>query len=106
MEYVVKKSVSLHVDLRNPLRLATLFSVPKHFSHCPPMKHLSWWFAVIFLWGCARVLPVYRVPPIVVGEPAFFPTIEAYTDAPIVGGNLNPALVQRQRNFPRHVARH
>jgi cardiolipin synthase A/B len=100
MEYVVKKSVSLYVDPLNPLRLATLFSVPKYFSECRPMKHLSWWFTVIFLSGCARVLPVYRVPPIVVGEPAFFPTIEAYTDAPIVGGNRIQLLFNGDETFP------
>jgi cardiolipin synthase A/B len=100
MEYVVKKSVGLYFDPRNPLQLGTLFSVPKYFSECRPMKHLSWWFAVIFLWGCARVLPVYRVPPIVVGEPAFFPTIEAYTDAPIVGGNRIQLLFNGDETFP------
>jgi cardiolipin synthase len=100
MEYVVKTSVGLYVDPRNPLRLATLFSAPKHFSECRPMKHLSWWFVVIFFWGCARVLPVYRVPPIVVGEPAFFPTIEAYTDAPIVAGNLIELLFNGDETFP------
>lgn len=100
MDYVVKKSVGLYVDPRNLLRLATLFSFPKYFSECRPMKHLSWWFAVIFLWGCARVLPVYRVPPIVVGEPAFFPTIEAYTDAPIVGGNRIQLLFNGDETFP------
>jgi cardiolipin synthase len=65
------------------------------------MKHLKRWVAAaILLWGCARVLPVDKVPPIVVGEPAFFPTIEAYTDAPIVGGNQVQLLFNGDETFP------
>jgi cardiolipin synthase len=65
------------------------------------MKHLKRWVAAaIFLWGCARVIPVDKVPAIVVGEPAFFPTIEAYTDAPIVGGNQVQLLFNGDETFP------
>jgi len=65
------------------------------------MKNLKRWVAAaIFLWGCARVIPVDKVPPIVVGEPAFFPTIEAYTDAPIVGGNQVQLLFNGDETFP------
>ena len=37
---------------------------------------------------------------ITVGEPAFFPTIEAYTDAPIVGGNRVEILLNGDQTFP------
>ena len=45
------------------------------------MKRLKW-LALVLILSCAKVLPVYQIPEIVVGEPSFFPTIEAYTDAP------------------------
>jgi cardiolipin synthase len=35
-----------------------------------------------------------------VGEPSFFPTIEAYTDAPIVGGNRIELLFNGDETFP------
>lgn len=83
-----------------PQGLKILFSATKRFSHFHPTKNLRWWVAVIALCACARVLPVYKLPPIVVGEPAFFPTIEAYTDAPIMGGNRIQLLFNGNETFP------
>src|SRR5688500_3155542 len=42
---------------------------------------------VVFLSSCAKVFSVQELPPITLSEATFFPTIEAHTDAPIVGGN-------------------
>jgi cardiolipin synthase len=64
-----------------------------------PMKRLKWLVLILIL-GCAKVLPVYKIPDIVVGEPSFFPTIEAYTDAPIVGGNRIDLLFNGDETFP------
>jgi cardiolipin synthase len=50
--------------------------------------------------GCARVLPVYKIPDITLGEPSFFSTIEAHTDAPIVGGNRIDILLNGDGTFP------
>lgn len=83
-----------------PQGLKILFSATKRFSHFHPTKNLRWWVAVIALCACARVLPVDKLPPIVVGEPAFFPTIEAYTDAPIMGGNRIQLLFNGNETFP------
>jgi cardiolipin synthase A/B len=63
------------------------------------MKPLKW-LALILILGCAKVLPVYKIPDILVGEPSFFPTIEAYTDAPIVGGNRIELLFNGDETFP------
>ena len=37
--------------------------------------------------GCASVPEIKKVPAVVLGEPSFFPTIAAHTDAPILAGN-------------------
>jgi cardiolipin synthase A/B len=63
------------------------------------MKCLKWLVLILTL-GCAKVLPVYQMPDILVGEPSFFPTIEAYTDAPIVGGNRIELLFNGDETFP------
>jgi cardiolipin synthase len=64
------------------------------------MKRIGWLAAVAALFACARVLPVHDVPDITLGDPAFFPTIEAYTDAPIVGGNRIEILFNGDETFP------
>src|SRR5882724_10781963 len=42
--------------------------------------------------ACARVHPHMALPPMALGEPSFFPTLEAYASAPIVGGNRSADL--------------
>lgn len=64
------------------------------------MRRARWLLAVVLFLSCAKVLPVYDIPEIVVGEPEFFPTIEAYTDAPIVGGNRVEILLNGDATFP------
>jgi cardiolipin synthase len=55
---------------------------------------------LLLLFSCAKVEPVYEVPEITLGEAAFFPTIEAFTDAPITGGNRVELLFNGDETFP------
>ena len=55
---------------------------------------------IVLLFGCAKVLTVQKIPPITLGEATFFPTIEAHTDAPIVGGNRIEILLNGDGTFP------
>ena len=64
------------------------------------MKRFYWLFALVLLVGCAQVLAVRQIPQIVVGEPSFFRTIEAHTDAPIVSGNRIEVLLNGNETFP------
>lgn len=51
--------------------------------------------------GCAsHVRPHVALPPLELGEPSFFPTIEAYTTTPIVGGNAVDVLLNGEEIFP------
>ena len=56
--------------------------------------------ALLVVCACANVLAVREIPQIVVGEPSFFRTIEAHTDAPIVGGNSVEVLLNGDETFP------
>ena len=40
------------------------------------------------------------LPPLALGEPSFFPTLEAYAAAPIVGGNRADLLLNGKQIFP------
>jgi cardiolipin synthase len=64
------------------------------------MKQLYWLFAILVLVGCAKVLAVRKVPEIPLGEPSFFRTIEAHSDAPIVSGNRIEVLLNGDETFP------
>jgi cardiolipin synthase len=64
------------------------------------MKRLNWLFAILLLLGCASVLSVKEIPETTLGQAAFFPTIEAHTDAPIVGGNRIDILLNGDETFP------
>lgn len=56
---------------------------------------------VLVLAGCtARVHPHLSLPTLLLGEPSFFPTLEAYTAAPIVGGNRVDILLNGEEIFP------
>jgi cardiolipin synthase len=50
--------------------------------------------------GCARVNPHIALPELALGEPSFFPTLEAYASAPIVGGNSLEFLLNGEQIFP------
>ncbi|HEX2928484.1 MAG TPA: cardiolipin synthase [Candidatus Binatia bacterium] len=64
------------------------------------MRRACWLLLVLLLLGCAKVISVYKIPDITLGEPSFFPTIEAHTDAPIVGGNRVDILLNGDETFP------
>ena len=59
--------------------------------------------ACLLLAACARVLPNYNVPEVTLGEPSFFPTLEAYTQSPIVGGNRVDLLLNGAEIFPSRL---
>lgn len=50
--------------------------------------------------GCVRVPPHVVLPELMLGEPSFFPTLEAYAGAPIVGGNAVDVLLNGEQIFP------
>ena|SRR3989442_5920743 len=56
---------------------------------------------LVALSGCsARVYPHLSLPPIQLGEPSFFPTLEAFVSAPIVAGNRVDVLQNGEQIFP------
>jgi cardiolipin synthase A/B len=64
-----------------------------------PLKSWRWLFLLVLL-SCAKVRAIDEVPQIELGEPSFFPTIEALTDAPITGGNKVEILQNGDALFP------
>jgi cardiolipin synthase len=52
------------------------------------------------LFGCAGVTSINEIPNVVLGEPSFFPTIAAHTDAPILSGNKVEILLNGDEIFP------
>jgi len=54
----------------------------------------------LLVFGCAKVRAIYDVPEISFGEATSFPTIEALTDAPIVGCNKLEILQNGDGTFP------
>ena len=56
--------------------------------------------ALLFTTACARVHPHVELPALALGEPSFFPTLEAYASAPIVGGNGVDMLLNGEQIFP------
>jgi cardiolipin synthase len=64
------------------------------------MRRRYWLFAIFLFAACATVISVERIPEITLGEPSFFPTIEAHTGAPIAGGNRIDVLLNGDETFP------
>ena len=51
--------------------------------------------------GCAHVnADLKQLPAVELGEPAFYPTLQAYAGAPIVGGNKVELLLNGEQIFP------
>ncbi len=59
--------------------------------------------AVVLVTACARVNPHVSLPQITLGEPSFFPTLEAYASAPIVAGNTVEFLLNGEQTFPAQL---
>jgi cardiolipin synthase A/B len=53
--------------------------------------------------ACARPQRHVVLPPLLLGEPSFFPTLEAYAGAPIVSGNAVEVLLNGEQIFPAVV---
>jgi cardiolipin synthase len=64
------------------------------------MRSSKWFFTVLLILGCAKVISVGQIPPVTLGEPAFYPTLEAYTDAPIMAGNRIDVLLNGDETYP------
>jgi cardiolipin synthase len=64
------------------------------------MQRRAWMLFLLALFACGKVRPVTEMPHIVVGEPSFFPTIVAHTDAPILGGNRIDLMLNGNETFP------
>jgi cardiolipin synthase len=64
------------------------------------MRRRNWLPAILLFFGCAKVISVERIPEIALGEPTFFPTIEAHTGATIAGGNRVEILFNGDETFP------
>ena len=59
---------------------------------------------MLALAGCAHVnADVSRLPDVELGEPAFYPTLQAYAGAPIVPGNAVQLLLNGEQIFPALV---
>jgi cardiolipin synthase A/B len=79
----------------------------RRVAHRLPRAHgscaLGWallLLATLTTAGCSNV-PVHRtLPPLNLGEPAFFPTLEAHAQAPIVGGNRLTLLLNGEQIYP------
>jgi cardiolipin synthase len=55
--------------------------------------------------SCAHVnTDLTKLPAVELGEPAFYPTLQAYAGAPIVGGNGVQILLNGAEIFPAVVA--
>ena len=54
--------------------------------------------------GCTALTPHVALPDVRLGEPSFFPTLEAYAGSPIVAGNKVELLVNGDAIFPSLVA--
>ncbi|HEV8586813.1 MAG TPA: phospholipase D-like domain-containing protein [Methylomirabilota bacterium] len=65
-----------------------------------PSSLLPLLFVLLLLPACARVHPHVALPPLTLGEPSFFPTLEAYASSPIVGGNTVEVLLNGEQIFP------
>jgi cardiolipin synthase A/B len=65
------------------------------------MKNVKYLFLVsLLLSGCAGVTPINDMPNIVLGEPSFYPTLAAHTDASIIAGNRVELLFNGDQIFP------
>ena len=55
------------------------------------------------LGACARVRPHVQLPDLQLGEPSFFPTMEAYTSSPITSRNGVELLLNGEEIFPAMI---
>jgi cardiolipin synthase len=65
-----------------------------------PLPLLPFLLVLFLTPACARVHPHIALPALALGEPSFFPTLEAYATAPIIGGNRVDLLLNGEQIFP------
>jgi cardiolipin synthase A/B len=76
-----------------------VFAMPMRRRRPSPL--LPFLLLLTALAGCAgRVHPHLALPALALGEPSFFPTLEAYASAPIIGGNAAEFLLNGEQIFP------
>jgi cardiolipin synthase len=66
----------------------------------PPVKRLLLLISLMLSISCAGIPKIHQVPGVMLGEPSFFPTIAAHTDAPVLGGNRIELLFNGEEIFP------
>src|SRR5215510_9724398 len=65
------------------------------------MRRAMLWAALaVVLIGCARVQSPISLPDVELGDPSFYPTLQAYAGASIVGGNAVTILLNGDQIFP------
>ena len=60
----------------------------------------SLFLVFLLLSGCASLASINELPKVVLGEPSFYPTIAAHTDASIIAGNRVELLLNGEQIFP------
>jgi cardiolipin synthase len=72
-----------------------------------PLARARWLLALACLAclpaACGRPAPHLALPALTLGEASFFPTLEAYTGSPILGGNRVELLLNGEAIFPAQV---
>ncbi len=89
-----------HDGPSSPVRDAGSGSVPMNAQRVRSRRAAIVGLSVLLLAGCARVPPHLSLPDLRLGEPSFFPTVEAYTTAPILAGNRVEFLLNGEEIFP------
>ena len=64
------------------------------------MRFYIWLLTAALIGACAPVISVEQLPPVTLGESTFYPTLEAYTDAPITSGNHIDVLLNGDETYP------
>ena len=54
--------------------------------------------------ACGRVRPHFSLPNVDLGDPSFYPTLQAYANSPIVAGNAVDILLNGEQIFPAMLA--
>ena len=60
----------------------------------------SLFLVLLLLSGCTNLASINEIPNVVLGEPSFYPTIAAHTDASIIAGNRVELLLIGEQIFP------
>jgi cardiolipin synthase A/B len=80
-------------------------AAPERRARRAPGRRALWLTSLLLLGltACARVQPHVQLPDVQIGEPSFFPTLEAYASAPITARNAVDVLLNGEQIFPAMV---